>query len=239
MVSFPPDAHAATPPKPGGSREARRMGTPSDVPPPPPPPAADDSFGDVSTPFPDADSAAPDPGDGDGWLPGLLQDKSTQDLAALLESPALLQALAHAPQTAHPTLAASHAALAQALAHNAQLAAQLDEAGARLARQRSATQAQLLATHTLERQWRQKQAAMDHALAPFAPASLYHRLAQGVQEQAAICHALEKSFLDDAAAASERDVADWVSRYCEAKVLFYLRQERKERWDEGRVGGWR
>jgi len=35
------------------------------------------------------------------------------------------------------------------------------------------------------------------------------------------------------------EVADWVRRYREARVEFYLRQERKERWDEGRVGGWR
>ncbi|KND90334.1 hypothetical protein TOPH_04917 [Tolypocladium ophioglossoides CBS 100239] len=168
---------------------------------------------------------------------------STQDLAALLASPALLSALTHAPSAAHPSLAASHAALAAALDQNAQLAGQLVALADRLARQRSATQAQLLSTHALERQWRQRQSDMDHALAPFAPASLYQRLAQGVQEQAAVCHAMEESFLegdgDGGPPASERDVADWVRRYREAKVQLYLRQERKERWDEGRVGGWR
>lgn len=39
--------------------------------------------------------------------------------------------------------------------------------------------------------------------------------------------------------ASEREASEWVRRYREAKTLYYLRQERKERWDEGRVGGWR
>ncbi|UNI15227.1 hypothetical protein JDV02_001781 [Purpureocillium takamizusanense] len=198
---------------------------------------------------------------------------STQDLAALLASPPLLSALTHAPHTAHPTLAASHADLALALAQNARLAAHLRRMAARLARQRSATQAQLLATHALERQWRQRQSDMDHALAPFSPAGLYQRLAQGLQEQGNVCLAMEESFLEggggggggdhiaadagtttttagiagargaDAAAgggqASEREVADWVRRYREAKVEYYLRQERKERWDEGRVGGWR
>ncbi|PHH70951.1 hypothetical protein CDD83_5311 [Cordyceps sp. RAO-2017] len=129
------------------------------------------------------------------------------------------------------------------MTHNAQVARQLAALAARLARQRSTTQAQLLATHALERQWRQKQSAMDDALAPLSPASLYQRLAQGVQEQAAVCHALEESFLDGGAdalgPAPERDVADWVRRYRDAKCLLYLRQERKERWDEGRVGGWR
>lgn len=84
---------------------------------------------------------------------------------------------------------------------------------------------------------------MDHALSPFAPASLYQRLGAGVAEQGQVCAALEESFLegegDDGAPATEREALDWVRRYREAKKLYYLRQERKERWDEGRVGGWR
>ncbi len=121
-------------------------------------------------------------------------------------------------------------------------AAQLLDLEARLAHQRSAAQAQLLSTHALERQWRGKQADMDHALTPFAPARLYQRLAQGVGEQEGVCYALEESFLegeDDGALATEREAGDWVRRYREAKKSYYLRQERKERWDEGRVGGWR
>jgi hypothetical protein len=53
---------------------------------------------------------------------------------------------------------------------------------------------------------------------------------------------MEESFLEgegEGIAATEREVTDWVRRYREAKVQFYLRQERKQRWDEGRVGGWR
>lgn len=123
--------------------------------------------------------------------------------------------------------------------------AQLADLEARLAHARSATQAQLLSTHGLERQWRQRQSDVDHALAPFSPAALYQQLGQGVQEQAQVCQAVEESFLEggggggDGGPLSERDVAEWVRRYREARVLFYLRQERKERWDEGRVGGWR
>lgn len=167
---------------------------------------------------------------------------SKQDLADILSDPALLSALTHSPQTIHPSLRASHEALRAALSENMELAAQLLDLEARLAHQRSAAQAQLLATHALERQWRAKQGDMDHALAPFAPASLYQRLAQGVAEQEGVCHALEESFLEgegDGALATEREASDWVKRYREAKKLYYLRQEKKERWDEGRVGGWR
>ncbi|TPX17411.1 uncharacterized protein E0L32_003054 [Thyridium curvatum] len=205
----------------------------------------------------------PDPGP--QWLPKVLEDKSKQDLAAILSSQPLLQALTHSPDTAHPSLSAAEAALHAALADNVRLAAHLrDDAEPRLAAQRAQAQAQLLAARQLERAWRAKQGEMDAALAPFAPASLYQRLVAGVQEQAMVCEALEESFLEHgggggggghvhgqedgagggggggtAAMATEREAADWVRRYREAKKLYYLRQERKERWDEGRVGGWR
>lgn len=161
-------------------------------------------------------------------------------MAAILSSPALLNALNNSSSTTHPSLKGTHDALLDALSSNMELANALTEQESRLAHQRSTTQAQLLSTHTLERQWRQKQSDMDHAIAPFAPAALYQQLGQGVQEQAQVCQAMEESFLDgDGEPITERDVTDWVRKYREAKSLYYLRQERKERWDEGRVGGWR
>jgi hypothetical protein len=55
-----------------------------------------------------------------------------------------------------------------------------------------------------------------------------------------ICRALEESFLEgDGGVATEREAAEWVRRFREAKKVYYSRRERKERWDEGRVGGWR
>ncbi len=80
---------------------------------------------------------------------------------------------------------------------------------------------------------------MDNALSAFSPKSLYQRLAQAVQEQEQVCQALEDSFLEGEGRAAEREVADFVKRYREARKLVVLRRERKERWDEGRVGGWR
>lgn len=123
---------------------------------------------------------------------------------------------------------------------NIALASHLNELEVRLVHLRSSTQAQLLSTHALERQWKQKQSDMDRALAPFSPSSLYQRLNQAVQEQEMVCRALEESFLDgDGGIATEREVVEWVRRYREAKNVYYSRRERKERWDEGRVGGWR
>ena len=137
-------------------------------------------------------------------------------------------------------MAAAQAPLNTALEENIALASHLNELEARLAHLRSSTQAQLLSAHQLERQWKTKQSDMDRALAPFSPSSLYQRLNQGVQEQEMVCRALEESFLEaDGGVASEREVAEWVKRYRDAKKQYYARQERKERWDEGRVGGWR
>jgi len=199
---------------------------------------------------------------GPQWLPRLLEDKSSvssphdaspvrnrantprriHDLAEILASPQLLNALTHSPESIHPSLEASFRSLKSALTENVDLASYLVEQESRLAVQRSNTQAQLLSTHALERQWRQKQSDMDRALAPFSPASLYQRLGQGAQEQGMVCQALEDSFLEGDSGpsmAGERDVLDWVRRYRDVKTQFYLRRERKERWDEGRVGGWR
>ena len=163
-----------------------------------------------------------------------------QDLADVLAKPELLAALAHSTSAAHPSLAAAQEPLQAALNENIALASHLNEVEAHLTHLRSSTQAQLLSAHALERQWKQKQSDMDRALAPFAPSSLYQRLGQGVQEQEMVCRALEESFLEgDGGVATEREVAEWVRRYREAKKVYYSRRERKERWDEGRVGGWR
>ncbi|KAH9887801.1 hypothetical protein F4778DRAFT_756119 [Xylariomycetidae sp. FL2044] len=201
----------------------------------------------------------PDPGE--QWLPKILEDKSKQDLAEILSRPDLLNALTHSPATIHPSLASTRDALLAALDDNVGLAAHLAELEARLAHQRASAQAQLLSTHALERQWRAKEGEMDRALEPFSPAALYQRLTQGLLEQEMICRALEESFLDgggvggggggsdegarqqaaggSSSSSGERDIADWVRRFRDAKKLYYLRQERKERWKERRVGGWR
>ncbi|KUI63150.1 hypothetical protein VP1G_10272, partial [Cytospora mali] len=122
--------------------------------------------------------AIPDPGD--QWLPKILEDKSKQDLADILSATTLLTGLTHAPSTAHPSTLASTEALTAALSQNIDLATHLLELESRLAHARASTQASLLSAHALERQWRAKEAEMDRALGPFAPASLYQRLGAGV-----------------------------------------------------------
>ncbi|KAE8443346.1 hypothetical protein EG329_001989 [Mollisiaceae sp. DMI_Dod_QoI] len=250
--SFDPNTPPAPPPKPS-SQEVSRRSTPagSQPLPAPPPPQQEEAFGTYGSTSSDQQSMqqarlregvhAPQVQDpGEQWLPKILEDKSKQDLSDVLARPALLAALAHSTSTAHQSIAASQEPLQAALRENIALASHLNELEARLTHSRSSTQAQLLSTHALERQWRQKQSDMDRALAPFSPSSLYQRLSSGVQEQEMVCRTLEESFLEgDGGVATEREATEWVRRYRDAKKIYYSRQERKERWDEGRVGGWR
>lgn len=80
---------------------------------------------------------------------------------------------------------------------------------------------------------------MDAALALFSPKALYQRLALAVAEQEGVCVALEESFLEGEGRAAEREVGEFLRRFREGRKLAVLRAERRERWDEGRVGGWR
>lgn len=166
----------------------------------------------------------------------------TADLQHILSDLSLQQSLIHSPTTAHPSLPASTAPLQSLLSDNLALAHSLKALESRIQAQRQATQSRLLSLRAMEGQWRAKQAEQDAALRDFSPPSLYQRLSASVGEQDALCRTLENSFLegeDDEGQASERDVADFVRRLREARKVAYLRRERKERWDEGRVGGWR
>ncbi|KAI1325253.1 hypothetical protein F5Y16DRAFT_274136 [Xylariaceae sp. FL0255] len=261
------------PPKPS-SHDVSRLGTPTTThtnsprPPPPVPDSAGLENADASGLIPaqsqtpgggmgggvglrlqqQIQQQAPIPDPGDSWIPAILEDKSKQDLQEILSNPVLLNALTLSPDSIHPSLAQSQQTLQLALAENISLAQHLNEVENRLSHQREATQAQLLAAHALERQWRAKQGETDTALAGFAPAALYGRLTASLGEQEALCRALEESFLEggggglgmaEGDVVTERETLDWVRRYREARRLFYLRQERKERWNERRVGGWR
>ncbi len=170
----------------------------------------------------------------------------TVDLQSVLQDPPLQNALVHSADTTHPCLPASTASLQQLLAANLSLANSLLTLEAHLKRQREGAQSRLLALRGLERQWRAKQAEQDAALRDFSPPALYQQLSAAVAEQEALCRGLKESFLEgdggvggDGGVATEREVMDFVKRIREGRKIAYLRRERKERWDEGRVGGWR
>lgn len=163
----------------------------------------------------------------------------------VLQTPDLQHAIVHNPETTHPSIPASTAPLQALLAQNVALAESLNQLEAHLQHQRESTQSRLLSLRALERQWRAKQAEQDGALREFSPPALYQRLSAAVGEQEALCRGLEESFLEGegadgtGAVASDREVTEFVRRLREGRKIAYLRAERKERWDEGRVGGWR
>lgn len=163
-----------------------------------------------------------------------------QQLAEILDNPKLLSALTHSKSTSHPSLSVCRTTLQDALNENIALASHLKEIEERLIDLRSITQAQLLSAHALERQWRQKEVEMERALTAFAPHSQYQMLCQAIRDQESFCSALEENFLDgDGGFAKEREVVEWVRKFRESRKIYHSRQARKERWDEGRIGGWR
>lgn len=164
---------------------------------------------------------------------------STTDLQSLLTNQDLQKSLINSSDTAHPSLPQSASHLNSFLSQNLQLATDLSSLEQSLTAQRNQTQQRLLSLRALERQWQQKQREQDEALKSFSAPALYQALGAAVAEQDSLCRGLEESFLEGQGVAGEREVTEFVRRLREAKELAYLRRERKERWDEGRVGGWR
>jgi len=168
-----------------------------------------------------------------------LTDARTQDLHYLLEKPELQSALLNNTETSHPSIQASQEPLKQILESNIALAKSLQQLESRLSDQRSSTQSRLLALRALEQQHRTKITETENTLRDFSPMALYQRLNASAQEQDSLVKGIEESFLDQGGIASDREIADFVRRVRDARRIAFLRTERKERWDEGRVGGWR
>ncbi|KAF3078655.1 hypothetical protein TWF569_011945 [Orbilia oligospora] len=191
------------------------------------------------------------------FIPAVLQDKSRDDLLHILHSQHLLDALylAH-----HPSSPQNLTSLTTSLSSNAAYAKRLQSLNAAVDHQRATTSSSLLKTRQLERSWREKENEMDVALNRFSARALHARLGQAVGEADAVSRALEESFLEDdglgdadgeyiggagvgggggSGVKASKDVDNFVKSYRGVRALYHLRKERKERWDENRVGGWR
>lgn len=177
----------------------------------------------------------------EGWLPDIIHNKSKPDLEHLLSSAELLTALLLNPETTHPSLSASVFLLQQHLSQNLQLAQRLNNLHNSLLSSRSNVQTHLLAIRGLETRWKKKQTELENTLEPWGPRELHQRLVTSIAEQESLCQVLEDSFIEDDSVglSSEREVGEWVKRVKEGRRLCHLRRERRARWDEGRVGGWR
>jgi hypothetical protein len=172
---------------------------------------------------------------------------SIVDLKEILNSNDIQRGLAFTGVGTGQALTISHGSVQELLKINISLAQSLRSLETHLQHQRESSQTRLLSLRALERQWQAKQVKQDNALQEFSPPALYQRLNAAVSEQESLCRSIEDSFLDsnsalmgDAGAIrNEREVSDFVRSYKENRKLFYIRKEHKQRWDEGRVGGWR
>jgi len=125
------------------------------------------------------------------------------------------------------------------------LSSTLESLEAQIICQRAEIRTRLLATCALERQWIQRQTDLDLALAVLSPASLYNNLTRALQEQIRRCQIKEDDFLEirsgrvsEDVITSEKEILEWIRDYRESRIIGYMRREQKDRWDEGRVGGW-
>jgi hypothetical protein len=228
------------PPKPSGSA------TPTRGPPLPPPPPGQQQYeiseldGNSSQHSQTQRSSQPPiPIIEHNWLPEILKEKNTSDLHKLLEDRDLQSALLNSPNTTHPAIPASEEPLQPLIESNLALADSLLQLEARLNQQREKSQSRLLSLRALEQQHRSKLSETEDALQSFSPMALYQRLSASVQEQEQLVRGLEESWLDEGGMASDREIGEFVRRVKENKKTAFLRAERKRRWDEGRVGGWR
>ncbi|KAJ8608640.1 hypothetical protein MRB53_039524 [Persea americana] len=165
---------------------------------------------------------------------------SLTDLEPLLQDKSLLSHFVNAPSTAPPSLTATLPPLRQALSNNIAQANHALKLAAELETQRQQVTAQLLSVRALERQWRNKQSETETALARFGPRELHQRLGQSIVEAEGDCEWHRgRAGLRERGKASERETQEWIKRVKDARGVVWMRKERRARWDEGRVGGWR
>lgn len=170
--------------------------------------------------------------------PGLTRHDSKSDLQHLLRSPDLLASLLHYPAPA-PILAHAAHVLHETLQQTSALAAQTTAQSQHLASTRSSVSANLIRVRGLEQSWRKKQGEMEERLERWSPRVLHGRLVGSISEGEGVCAGVEESWLEGGGVAAEREVEGWVRRVREGRRAVALRRERRARWDEGRVGGWR
>ncbi|RPB08883.1 hypothetical protein P167DRAFT_567593 [Morchella conica CCBAS932] len=138
----------------------------------------------------------------------------------------------------HPHAQQHEATLTAALHRNADLAARLSALEPRLHTARDGAERALLDARMKEREWRAREKEMYQSLQPFSSPALYSRLVNAVADAEAVAEAMAESFLEEGGG-DGRDVGEFVREYRALRKTYHLRRERKERWDEGRVGGWR
>ncbi|ODV89154.1 hypothetical protein CANCADRAFT_3788 [Tortispora caseinolytica NRRL Y-17796] len=92
-----------------------------------------------------------------------------------------------------------------------------------------------LEAKTAEDDWQKCEKEMYIALRKCGGSALGQKLSAGVAESERICEGLSASFLESNAGSDE--IIHFIRDYRRERQLFYLRQERKQRWDEERVAG--
>lgn len=149
------------------------------------------------------------------------------------------ESLITALAASHPSLQPQQNLLLPALDRTFDLANRVNQRQSHLLALRQQTQDHLHRSHAMERQWRSKQAQAERELDPWSAKSLYQRLREAERTGEEISTAMEQSWLDEHGQVGERELSDWIRGYRDDRARLCMRREFRQRWDEGRVGGWR
>ncbi|RPA80701.1 hypothetical protein BJ508DRAFT_327039 [Ascobolus immersus RN42] len=236
--------------------------TSASLPPRPPKPSSPSPHQSTQPP----EIPAPPPID-PNFLPPFLKDKSIADLQHLLNSPALLQALytAHHPaaQASSQTLQSSLATTKSLALNLSSLEQQLHTQRAQTEALLASTKALEHAWREKEAEmYRELKRWSEVGLYQRLEAGIAEgeRLSQQIEEEFLRSWGgsgkkkdkrgkkeKEKDSGEDTTESEDeedegsrrRALEEFVKQYVEVRKLVHLRKERKARWDEGRIGGWR
>jgi len=80
---------------------------------------------------------------------------------------------------------------------------------------------------------------MDKELEAWSAKGLYQRLREAEREGEEWSRGVEGSWVEGEGEVGEREVGEFLRGWREGRGRVWRRREALERWDEGRVGGWR
>lgn len=162
----------------------------------------------------------------------ILKDKSKTDLQEILDSTDLL----HDIFLAHHSLPTQHASLlAQEEERHRDALARIATLREQIVHQRQITETAVAATKSLEAEWERVEKGMYLAQKPYSAQSLLLDLKNVLSEAERTSEGQLASFLDS----SGGNVEDFIREYRKTRKLRHLRAEKVQRWQDGRVGGFR
>ncbi|KAG4303860.1 hypothetical protein PORY_002748 [Pneumocystis oryctolagi] len=165
------------------------------------------------------------------FIPSILYEKTQEDLKSILDDFSLLDAILN---TTHPKVLQQTNALKEAYKTNIKFSEELlNQKSSFLDLQRSVENA-LNEVKKYEEQWESVSKEMVDSLKFYSKPYLLTQLDNATKEANDFSNALQKMFLENK---KDSDVSGFIKKYRQARKLYYLRLEKKEQWESGKISG--